>query len=69
MVLTNDNYDKGFFPTTNCNIPNDPTLIKNSSKLVYFVDMAHANDLCERESTIGIIFTFMGGSIVYKSKT
>ena len=34
-----------------------------------FVDAAHANDLRKRRSTTGVVFTFMGGPIVYKSKT
>ena len=34
-----------------------------------FVDDSHANDLQKRESTTGIVFTFIGGVIFYKSKT
>ena len=34
-----------------------------------FVDAAHANFLTKRRSTTGIVFTFCGGAIVYKSKT
>ena len=37
--------------------------------LHYFVDTAHSNDLQKRRSTIGLVFTFYGGPIVYKSKT
>ena len=34
-----------------------------------FVDAAHANDLCKCRSTTGLVYTFCGGAIVYKSKT
>ena len=34
-----------------------------------FVEAAHANDLRKRCSTTGVVFTFMGGAVVYKSKT
>ena len=34
-----------------------------------FVDVAHANDLQKRRSTTGVVFTFMGGAVVHKSKT
>ena len=30
---------------------------------------AHANDFRNRRSTTAIVFTFMGGAIIYKSKT
>merc|ERR1739837_56365 len=64
-----------FFPTTLYDIPDDPTLQDlfnvdiNTNKLVGFVDAAHVNDLRKRRSTTGVVFTFMGGAIVYKSKT
>ena len=51
LPLTEKDYECGFFPTTSYNIPNDPTLKEpfkvdiNTSKLVGFVDAAHANDL------------------------
>ena len=75
--LTKKNYTKegGFFCTTSYNIPDDLTLKEafnvdiNTSKLVGFVDAAHANDLCKRRSTTGVLFTFTGGAVVYKSKT
>ena len=34
-----------------------------------FVDASYANDLWKRLSTTGVVFTFCGGTIVYKSKT
>ena len=34
-----------------------------------FCDAAHANDLRNRHSTTVVVFTFMGGAIIYKSKT
>ena len=75
LHLTEKDYERGFFHTTSYNIPNDPTLKEpfkvdiNTSKLVGFVDAAHANDLRKRRSTTGVVFTFMGGAVVYKSKT
>ena len=75
LHLTEKDYERGFFHTTSYNIPNDPTLKEpfkvdiNTSKLVGFVDAAHANDLRKRQSTTGVVFTFMGGAVVYKSKT
>ena len=75
LVLSEEDYKQGFFPTTSFDIPNDPTLIElfnvdiNTNKLVGFVDTAHANDLRKRQSTTGVGFTFMGGAVVYKSKT
>ena len=77
LSLTEKDYTKegGFFHTTSYNIPDDPTLKEtfnvdiNTSKLVGFVDAAHANDLCKQCSTTVVVFTFMGGAVVYKSKT
>ena len=40
-----------------------------TNKLIGFCDAAHANDLRNRQSTTAIVFTFMGGAIIYKSKT
>ena len=37
--------------------------------LIGFVDAAHANDLCKWCSTTGLVYTFCGGAIFYKSKT
>ena len=34
-----------------------------------FVDAAHANNLRKHWYTTGLVYTFCGGSIVYKSKT
>ena len=41
----------------------------NSAQLKGFVDAAHGNVLNKRRSTTGIVFTFMGGPVVYQSKT
>ena len=40
-----------------------------TNKLIGFCDAAHANDLRNWRSTCAIVFTFMGGAIIYKSKT
>ena len=40
-----------------------------TNKLIEFCDVAHANDLQNRRSTTAIVFKFMGGAIIYKSKT
>ena len=75
MTLSEDDYKQGFFPTTSYDIPDDPTLKDlfnvdiNTNKLVGFVDAAHANDLRKRRSTTGLVFTFCGGVVVYKSMT
>ena len=37
--------------------------------MVGFVVATHANDLYKHRSTTGVVFTFMGGAVVYKSKT
>jgi len=37
-------------------------------RLKCFVDAAHINDLRNRRSTTGYVFTFAGGALVYKSK-
>ena len=56
-------------------IPEDLTLKDiinipiNSNKLLGFYDAAHANDLKKWQSTTGIFYIFMGGAIIYKSKT
>ena len=34
-----------------------------------FVDAAYANELHKQRSTTGLVFTFCGGAVVYKSKT
>ena len=36
--------------------------------LIGFFDAAHANDLRKQCSTTGLVYTFCGGAIVYKSK-
>ena len=75
LLLSEDDYKWGFFPTTPYSITNDPTLKElfdvniNTNKLVGFVDAAHANKLHKRSSTTGVVFTFMEGAVVYKSKT
>ena len=72
VILTQEDYDKGFFPTTNYNVPDDPTLTKmfkiniNTIKLIAFVDAAYANDLHKQRSTTELVFTSRGGAIIYK---
>ena len=41
----------------------------NRPVLIGFTDAAHANDLRRRRSTTGIVFTFCGGAVMWKSKT
>ena len=41
----------------------------NQPLLMGFVDSAHANNLCKRQSKTGLVYTFCGGAIVYKLKT
>ena len=59
----------------NHEIPKEKNLMKtfdiniNSAQLKGFVDAAHANDLRKRRSTTGLVFTFMGGPVVYQSRT
>ena len=59
----------------NHEIPEEKNLQKtfdiniNSAQLKGFVDAAHANDLRKRRSTTRIVFTFMGGPVVYQSRT
>ena len=75
MTLTEEDYRNGFFPTTSYDIQEDPNLKElfsipiNTNKLIGFCDALHANNLRKRRSTTGIAFTFMGGAVVYKSKT
>ena len=65
----------GFYKSEAYIIPEDPSLASvfevdiDKPILHCFVDAAHANDLRKRRSTTGVVFTFMGGPIVYKSKT
>ena len=55
--------------------PEEKNLLKtfeidiNTAQLKGFVDAAHANDLRKRRSTTGLVFTFMGGPVVYQSRT
>ena len=49
------------------NIPLFPIDI-NQPKLMVFVDAAYANDQHKRRSTTGFVFTYCGGTIVYRSK-
>ena len=53
--------------TDNPSVPFDVNT--NQPLLMGFVDEAHANNLCKRWSTTGLVYTFCGGAIVYKSKT
>ena len=77
LPLTDKDYSKdgGFFCPTSYNISDDPTLKEvfdvdiNTNKLIGFVDAAYANDLCKRCFTTGVVFSFIEGAVVYKSKT
>ena len=40
-----------------------------TNKLIGFCDAVHANDLRNRRSTTAVVFTFIRGAIIYKSKT
>ena len=57
------------------NIPVEPINEKifniniNVPTLIGFVDAAHGNELRKRRSTTGLVYTFCGGAVVYKSKT
>ena len=56
-------------------LPEESALTKSfginidTPKLIGFVDAAHANELIKRRSTTGLVYTFMGGAVVYQSKT
>ena len=39
------------------------------TKLVGFYDATHVNNLQNRQSINAVVFTFIGGTIIYKSKT
>ena len=41
----------------------------NQPLLMRLIDSAHTNNLHKRFSAIGLVYTFCGGAIVYKSKT
>jgi hypothetical protein len=41
----------------------------NLPLLQCFVDAAHGNDLSKRRSTTGLVFTYCGGVVLYRSKT
>ena len=62
-----------FLPSEWYNIPDDNGFAKkvdiNCPILLGFTDAAHGNDLRKRRSTTGVVFTFCGGAIVWKSKT
>ena len=71
-----ENQSKGkFHRVSKYYISINPTLEDSSdididqSVLHYFVDAAHATDLHKQCSTKGLVFTFCGELIVYKSKT
>lgn len=75
MVLTFEDYEKGFFAITTYDVPDDLTLTEvfkvniKTSELICFVDAAYSNDLHNCHSTTGFVFIFMGGDIIYKLKT
>jgi hypothetical protein len=50
--------------------PNNPFPVNiNLPLLQCFVDAAHGNDLRKRRSTTGLVFTYCGGAVLYRSKT
>lgn len=55
-------------------MPDGPTLTDvfkvniNTTKLICFVDSAHVNGLLKHHYTTGLVFTFIGGAIIYKLK-
>ena len=63
------------YSSYNYDIPDDASLNVvfdidiNTNKLIGFVDTAHANDLHKHYFTTGLIFTFVGGAVIYKLKT
>ena len=80
MIIDESQYEEnqekgGFSLATLYSIPNDPTLTSSfdvdigAPVLHCFIDAAYANDLRKRRSTTGVVFTFCGGAIIYKSKT
>ena len=80
MIIEESQYEEnqekgGFFRATSYSIPTDPSLQASfdvdidAPVLHCFVDAAYANDLRKRRSTTGVVFTFCGDAIVYKSKT
>ena len=73
LQLLDTDYKRGFFHNTKyeANEPEMEELFNadiTTNKLVDFCDAAHANDLKNRRTTTAIVFTFMGGTIIYKSK-
>ena len=75
LQLSDDDYERGFLRTTKYEVPNEPEMEElfnadiTPNKLVGFCDAVHANDLQNQCSTTAIVFTFMEGAIIYKSKT
>ena len=74
LQLTDDDYKRGFFHNTTYDVPNEPDMenLFNADitiiNLVGFCDAAYANDLQNQRSTNVVVFIFMGGAIIYKSK-
>ena len=62
----------GFKPSEQYNIPDDNGFAEsidiNRPALIGFVDAAHANNLRRRRSTTGLVFTFCGGAVFWRSK-
>ena len=75
LQLSEEDYERGFFHNTKYDVPNEPEMEKlfnvdiTTNKLIGFCDAAHVNDLRNCHSTTAVVFTFMGGAIIYKSKT
>ena len=66
-------YHPEFEPLEWYKIPDDNGFAEsihiNRPVLIGFVDAAHANDLHRRRSTTGLVFTFCGGAVYWRSKT
>ena len=75
LQLLDANYEKEFFQNTKYDVPNEPEMEElfnadiTTNKLIGFCDATHANDLRNCCSTTAVVFAFMRGVIIYKSKT
>ena len=61
MILIKEDYDKGFYPTTFYDIPDEPSITEmfkiniNTNKLICFVDATHVNEIHKQRSTTSIV--------------
>ena len=71
LQLSESNYEKGFVWVSKYEVPKEPEMEElfkadiATNKLIGFCDAAHANDLKNCNSTTAVVFTFMGGAIIY----